>query len=63
MRVRVRARARARANGKPCAVETEWKQLLKEQAFKPLSKWKGFSRQGKVSAARSRALGLRIQDA
>ena len=53
----MRARARARANGKRCAVETEWKQLLKEQAFKPLGKWKGFSWLRKVSCAR--ALGAR----
>ena len=36
----MRARARARANGKPCAVETEWKQLLKEQvqAFREMKR-------------------------
>ena len=58
----VRARVRACAKGIPRWVELEWKEPLKEQTFKPVSKWKGFSRQGKASPARSCALGLRIQD-
>ena len=62
VRARVRARARACAKGIPRWVELEWKEPLKEQTFKPVSKWKGISRQGKVSPARSCALGLRIQD-
>ena len=62
LRARVRARARACAKGIPRWVELEWKEPLKEQTFKPVSKWKGLSRQGKVSPARSCALGLRIQD-